>query len=411
MKAEVANPFRPGNGVAPPYLAGRDRLLAEFEGFVDERPIHPNWTLTGLRGTGKTVLINEFAARAERAGWLTLERELSERHRDDERLADAIDEDVDALIRRVDLLSGIGQKLEQGWRYLRPRRLSVGEVGVEPSYATANRSPQDRIRAAFSELDGSLTEQKAKGAILFYDEAHLLADDRARERFPLSGLLAALGGVQRIEPRVRIILCGLPTLSLNLKRARTYAERMFRHLVVANLERGDAWDAIQRPLSQTQREIATSVVGDIVEHTAGYPYFLQFFGAYVCRSVSTRSVSMADYRAIEPALLHELDLAFFDDRFEGATPTEQLVLEAMGRQGGQVRLADLRRRLPDLAGHDVLLRRLIDRGLVYRATRGTYDFALPLFRDYLRRRAAIPTERTRAVSSVAAGEHAGATAT
>jgi hypothetical protein len=178
---------------------------------------------------------------------------------------------------------------------------------------------------------------------------------------------------------------------------------MFRHLIVANLERGDAWDAIQRPLSKTGRDISASVVGDMVEQTAGYPYFLQFFGAYLCRSVSSPTVSMPDYRTVEPSLLHELDLAFFDDRFEGATPTEQLILEAMGRQSGQVPLVDLRRRLPDLAGHDVLLRRLVDRGLVYRATRGTYDFALPLFRDYLRRRSANPTERTRTVRSVADG--------
>jgi hypothetical protein len=179
-------------------------------------------------------------------------------------------------------------------------------------------------------------------------------------------------------------------------------------MVVANLQRGDAWEAIQRPLSGTEREIATSVVGDIVEQTAGYPYFLQFFGAYVCRSVSAPVVSTTDYRAVEPALLHELDLAFFDDRFEGATPTEQLILEAMGRQPGQVRLADLRRRLPDITGHDVLVRRLIDRGLVYKATRGTYDFALPLFRDYLRRRTTAPSERTRAVSSVGTQDSPGA---
>jgi len=69
-----------------------------------------------------------------------------------------------------------------------------------------------------------------------FDEAHLLADDRGRERFPLSGLLAALGSLQPQQPRVRIVLCGLPTLSLNLRRARTYAERMFRHAVVGNLE-------------------------------------------------------------------------------------------------------------------------------------------------------------------------------
>jgi hypothetical protein len=88
----LANPFRPGNGVAPPYLAGRDSVLAAFEAFLVDRPLHANWTLTGLRGTGKTVLAAEFAARAERAGWVTLSRELGERHRDDTRLADSIAE-------------------------------------------------------------------------------------------------------------------------------------------------------------------------------------------------------------------------------------------------------------------------------------------------------------------------------
>ena len=90
----LPNPFRPGNGVPPPYLAGRDRLLVAFEDWLlEEPPLHANWTLTGLRGTGKTVLLSEFAARAERAGWLTLQRELGDRHRDDVRFAEAIVED------------------------------------------------------------------------------------------------------------------------------------------------------------------------------------------------------------------------------------------------------------------------------------------------------------------------------
>ncbi len=94
---QSANPFRPGNGVLPAYLAGREKPLAEFDAFVaDPQPIYANWTVTGLRGTGKTVLVETAAARAEAAGWLTLQRELGERHRDDAVLADAIDEDVDA---------------------------------------------------------------------------------------------------------------------------------------------------------------------------------------------------------------------------------------------------------------------------------------------------------------------------
>jgi AAA ATPase domain len=391
-----ANPFRPGNGVRPPYLAGRDRLLAEFEEFTRERPLHANWTLIGLRGTGKTVLLSEFAARAERAGWVTLQREVGERHRDDARLADALEEDVDALLRRLSPLAAVGQAVEEGVRQLWPRRISIGELGYEPAYDERPTESADRMRACFSELHAQLAGSDHPGALLLYDEAHLLADDTARDRYPLSSLLAALGQAQRTEPRIRFVLCGLPTLSLNLKRARTYAERMFRHVAVGNLDRSDAWDALALPLAGAGRSFSLTVIADIVETTGGYPYFLQFFGAYLCRSVATPDVSVDDYRALEPALLHELDLAFFEDRFEGASPTEQRVLEAMGRSHGQVRIGTLRRELADLSGLDLLVRRLIERGLVYRAGRGAYDFALPLFRDYLRRRPKL-TELTRSV--------------
>ena len=225
--------------MAPPYLAGRDALLDAFDEFLAERPLHANWALTGLRGTGKTVLLGEFAARAEHAGWLTLQRELGERHRDDSRLAEAIVEDANALLRRASMLAGIEQALEDGVRFLRPRRLTVGDVGYEPAYAERSAAPADKMRQALFELDAAAGDGRPRGVLLLYDEAHLLADDRARDHYPLSGLLAALSAVQRAEPRIRVILSGLPTLSLNLKRARTYAERMFRHLVVGNLERGD----------------------------------------------------------------------------------------------------------------------------------------------------------------------------
>ena len=397
-----ANPFRPGNGVAPPYLAGRDPLLNAFESFISQAPLHPNWTVTGLRGTGKTVLLAEFAARAECAGWVTLQRELGDRHRDDRWFAEAIDEDCDALARRVSMLANVSQAIAGGVRQLRPRRLTVGEVGYEPAYEDRPVNPADRMRVSLTGLNDTLVEVDRPGALLLYDEAHLLVDDRSRERFPLSGLLAALGTIQRDVPRVRVVLSGLPTLSLNLKRARTYAERMFRHAVVGNLERDDAWSALGIPMTGCGRSFALSLMGEIVDTTGGYPYFLQFFGAYICRSVSGADVTTVEFRRVEPTLLHELDLAFFDDRFEAATPTEQRVMAAMARQAGRVRVGELRRDLPDLAGHDVLLRRLIDRGLVYRAARGTYAFALPLFRDYLRRRDAHPTELTGSVRSVRA---------
>lgn len=96
--------------------------------------------------------------------------------------------------------------------------------------------------------------------------------------------------------------------------------------------------------------------------------------------------AQSDFRAVQSSLLHELDLAFFDDRFEGASPTEQRVLEAMAREPSQIRLTRLRPHVGDIASLDLVVRRLVDRGLIYRATRGAYDFSLPMFSAYVRRR-------------------------
>jgi hypothetical protein len=382
----LPNPFRPGNGVPPPYLAGRDRLLDTFEDWLLEvPPLHANWALTGLRGTGKTVLLGEFTTRAERAGWLALQRELGDRHRDDVRFAEAIAEDCEALIGRADPIAGLGQAVERGGRWLRPKRISIGQVSIDPSYAD-DAPPADVMRSAFGQLDSMLSHSERPGAILLYDEAHLLADDRGRERFPLSTLLAALGAVQREHQRVRIILCGLPTLSLNLKRARTYAERMFRHVAVGNLELDAAEEALAIPLAGTGRSFGLSLIGEICEQTAGYPYFLQFFGAFTCSRIGLEHLELADFQRVESALLHELDLAFFEDRFEGAPRSEQMVLEAMAREAGRATLRRLRADVPDAPNVDLLVRRLIERGLVYRTGRATYDFALPLFRSFIRRR-------------------------
>jgi len=254
------------------------------------------------------------------------------------------------------------------------------------------------MRQALAQLDSTLSHNERPGAILLYDEAHVLADDRGRERYSLSGLLAALGAMQREHQRVRMIVCGLPTLSLNLKRARTYAERMFRHVAVGNLELDAAEEALAIPLAGSRRSFGLSLLSEICEQTAGYPYFLQYFGAFLCGRIGLEHIELADFQRVEGALLHELDLAFFEDRFEGAPRSEQQVLETMARESGRATLRKIRADVTDAPNVDLLVRRLIDRGLVYRTGRATYDFALPLFRSFIRRRRKL-TELTGSVRS------------
>ncbi len=383
----LPNPFRPGNGVPPPYLAGRDGMLNAFEDWLLETPpLHANWALTSLRGTGKTVLLGEFATRAERAGWLTLQRELGERHRDNVRRAEALIEDSDALIARADAIAAAGQVIKRTARWLRPKRNGVGDVSIDPSYGTELPAAGDAMRTALVELDSILSHIERPGASPLYDDVHVLADDRASERYPLSGLLAALAAVQRQRQRVRIILCRLPTLSLNLKRARTCAERMVRHVVIDNLELDAAGDALTIPLAGTGRSFGLSLIGEICEQTAGYPYFLRVFGASACSRIGLEHIELAEFERVESVLLHELDLALSEECFEGAPPTEQRVLEAMVADAGLVTLRRLHPQLSDVASIDLLVRRMIERGLMYRARRATYDFALPLFRSFIRRR-------------------------
>ena len=299
---------------------------------------------------------------------------------------DAESGDRYGLARRVACAS-IGQAVERGARFLRPRRFGVGEVTVEPAYDAEMRAPTEALIAAFSALAKAIDGSDRRGALLLLDEAHLLADDRQRERYPLSSLLAALGRVQRHGPRLRVVLSGLPTLSLNLKRARTYAERMFRHVVVGNLSLDAAADAVAIPLAGSGRSFSMALIDHVVEATAGYPYFLQFAGAFACSRIGLVHIERPDFDRVEYAMIHELDLAFFEDRFEGAAPTEQALLLAMGRAGGRATLTRIAHEAGPGVNAPVGLRRLIDKGLVYRPTRATYDFALPLFAGYLRRRA------------------------
>jgi len=148
-KEQSANPFRPGNGVLPAYLAGRERPLAEFDAFVaDPHPLHANWTVTGLRGTGKTVLVATAAGHAEAAGWLTLERELGERHREDVRLAEALRR-REAMLRRCELAAG-SNNLSRAGTSARPDQ-DLGRRRFDP----AGPSPllaEDRMRDALVRL-------------------------------------------------------------------------------------------------------------------------------------------------------------------------------------------------------------------------------------------------------------------
>ena len=193
-----------------------------------------------------------------------------------------------------------------------------------------------------------------------------------------------LGHAQRKSTRVRLVLCGLPTLTLNLKRARTYAERMFRHIVIGHLERGDVWDALGIPLAAAAGAFELPLLGEIVEQTGGYPYFLQFFGSFLCSRVGRPT---SDSRTISPSS-DACSTSSISRSSRTAISVAGPPANACWRRWPVWR--PHQRAEPssslDLPNVDVVVRRLVDRGLSI-GRPGTYDFALPLFGSYLRRRA------------------------
>ena len=145
-------------------------------------------------------------------------------------------------------------------------------------------------------------------------------------------------------------------------------------------------EALAIPLAGSGRSFGLSLIGEICEQTAGYPYFLQFFGAFACSRIGLEHIELADFQRVESALLHELDLAFFEDRFEGAPRSSSRCWRRWRARRVAPRCAGCGPMCPSVPTSISLVRRLIERGLVYRTGRATYDFALPLFRSFIRRR-------------------------
>ncbi len=223
-------------GLDPPYLADRQANLDRFERYLAGFPALPrNVRLTGLRGVGKTVLLQHYARTAEDHGWTVVRREWSEHMQDERALAMALVDDCRhaveqasrSLARRSAARAALGRALDL------LGSITVSLVGVTVSLRSAERdrlSPpiEDQCFAALRSSCAGITASQRRGLVLLYDEAHVVRDSSRSGSFPLGTLLAAVARSQRDSVPLMLVLCGLPTLTENLGRARSYTERMFQ---------------------------------------------------------------------------------------------------------------------------------------------------------------------------------------
>lgn len=387
----MKNPFNPGSGALPPYLAGRETHISRFEKILEsiEDGHSENAIVHGLRGTGKTVLLDEFNKICIRRGFLPVRRsQFSDKYCVTAEFEKAFEYDLRIAIETFSKLSWLKNKLKAGISYLKPSKVGVPDLFYyEPSYGQDKNVPFEDYLRDYLQKNWPIFENAGKkGVIFLYDEFHTVTDKKQNGQYVLSDLIAAINEAQKQGTKYFLVLCGLPNLQLNVKKSRSYSERMFTSIEVSNLSSAETALAIEKALDGTdysfERQLADSLFGD----TEGYPYFIQFYGKEIISNIEKKNVGCPDYERIKPVLLKQLDVSFFDPRFELASHEEEEILCRMSRFNGNKIPFEFIKRNRERAQVAKALSRLEAKGMVYNYKRGIYRFSLPMFRDYLKRK-------------------------
>ena len=392
------NPYKPGAGHMPPYLAGRDDERREFERLLEQDVILENLVLTGLRGVGKTVLLDALKPRAIRASWLWVGTDLSETSSlSEQNMAIRLLTDLSVVSSSVvvhrEQLSRIGfapqtQTVEYRLDYATLRALFEQTPGLVA----------DKLKAVLEAVWQGLKASDVRGVIFAYDEAQTLADHAERHEHPLSLLLDVFQSIQKKGIPFMLVLAGLPTLFPTLVEARTLAERMFRVVFLDRLDAKDSYAAIQKPLVEAKSSVRfdDEAARTIFADSGGYPYFIQF----ICREAFDAFLQQAQQpgrgrRIPREEIVRKLDSDFFAGRWARATDRQRellIVIAHLDNCDGEFtpqEIAAKSQRMdskPFSSSHaSQMLFALASAGLVYKNRHGKYSLAVPLLGRFIRR--------------------------
>jgi hypothetical protein len=341
--------------------------------------------LIGLRGVGKTVLLNRILQLAEDDGYKAL---LIEAH-EDKSLPALIIPPLRQILLSLDQIGAVHEKVKRGLRVLRSFangvRVKYGEIeiglSIDPEKGTGDSGD---IEADLPELLVAVGEAAAarKTAVcLLIDELQYISETE------LSALIMGIHKVTQRQLPLVLVGAGLPQLVGNMGRSKSYAERLFDFPEVGPLLPKDAQVALVEPIARAGEKIAGGAIKLIIEATRGYPYFLQEWG-YHCWNVAGKSpISKRDVEAATPEILKNLDQSFFRVRFDRLTPTEKRYLRAMAELGpGPHRSGDIATLLKVKVQSVAPLRSgLIRKGMIYSPAHGDTAFTVPIFDEFLKR--------------------------
>jgi hypothetical protein len=391
------NPFRPGAGHMPPFLAGRDSNIIDFARLLEQHVILENVVLTGLRGVGKTVLLETFKPRAIAEGWLWAGTDLSESFCvTEDRFAMRILTDLAPLTSSwaigSDRIRRIGFDAE-----IVEREMTLNFAALDAIYQQTPGLVADKIKRVLKIIAELLPKHEKRGLIFAYDEAQNLADHAGDSEYPLSMLLDVFQSLQRSDIPFMLVLTGLPTLFPKLVEARTYAERMFRVVFLDRLDDRDSAQAIVTPIDDQHCPVrlSTEAVDTIVQTSGGYPYFIQF----ICKEgydFIIQNFGVEDGRSVPlDEILRKLDTDFFAGRWARATDRQRdllTIISTLESCDAEFTVQEIveASKISDLksfsSSHvNQMLASLAAAGLVYRNRHGRYSLAVPLMGEFIKR--------------------------
>jgi hypothetical protein len=392
------NPFRPGAGQPPPYLAGREKDRNEFRIILRQTPILKNIILTGLRGVGKTVLLETLKPIANENGWFWAGTDLSEASSVSEQsLVIRVLVDISALVSSFTLTQeerktiGFQSKIEK-------REIKLTYQTLASIYSNTPGLESDKLKRVL-EIVWDVIKTKVKGIVLAYDEAQILKDRATEKQYPLSLLLEVTQYLQKKQIPYLLVLTGLPTLFPNLVEARTYAERMFQIITLDRLKENECREAIIKPIEKELCPVSFDENGirEIIRLTNGYPYFIQFF----CKEIYDMYLQQISVGIQHPVIstydiIRKLDVDFYSGRWSRVTDRQRELLSVIAKlptaneefavkdiAAKSLEMSPTRSFKPAYINNSLV--KLIEAGLIYKNRRSKYSFAVPLLADYINR--------------------------
>ncbi len=384
----IKNPYAPGAGTPPPELAGRDDLRETVRIALERvRAGRPTKSILmiGLRGVGKTVLLDRMREDAEASGIQTLRVEAPENRSLPAILAPQLrqallrlshnEQAKDVARRALRALAGFAKGLKVKYRDI--------EVGFdfEPEPGLADNGDLEHDLQALLEVTGTAAKQAATALVLFIDELQYVKEEE------LAALITALHRMAQRRLPVVVVGAGLPQLPGRMGSAKSYAERLFDFPHLGPLPPESARMAIAKPAREEGVLVEDDALERILQETRGYPYFLQEWGKHAWDVAQASPITLHDVEHASVAAIAALDESFFRVRFDRLTPLEKKYLRAMAELGsGPHRSGDIAETLGrEVTSLGPTRNKLIAKGMIWSPSHGDTAFTVPLFDEFMKR--------------------------